>query len=668
MNKLSIFLALILPFCLLPASAQQPEEPRTDDELRALIAEAGDSEKHPGADNVTVFKWTMVEVEESGLGHIHNHELIKCLTEKGAAGLARIRLDYDPASNMVEMRSVRVLRADGTVEEISSDGAVDLPQPQRAIYWGPRMRILPIPRLAVGDALEIKTYMKGFLIAYLGDVASGGGGSSDEDGDERYIPPMRGHFYDVVYFQESRPVMLRHYTVRTPRDKPVQFEVYNGEVQSYVTFDDEYLSYSFWKRDLKPFHGEPRSAALSDITTKVVLATVQDWRDKSQWFAQVNADQFNPNDGIRAKVEELTAGKRTDDEKIAAIVHWVANNIRYSGVSMGKGEGYTLHPADMIWRNKSGVCKDKAAMGVTMLRAAGFDVWPAMTMAGSRVERIPADQFNHCITAIRTGAGEFRMVDPTWVPLSMETWSTAEGEQHYLVGTPEGELLTTTPTFEPSKNKLNISSRAVLHSDGSLTGDLVIQGEEYADQRIRRQLAQSTAATDRQAWFESLVGRIGPGASVDKVEVRYGDPMDLSEPLRVEISYHIPRFALATGDKIHFSPPMSRHLIVPAYLEAAGLDEREQPLFLWSPRFRNVTETIRLPKGFQVTRLPEDRDIDGDAASLRTHTEVDGNTLTYTYRLKIKKRTIPPEEYANLRDVIREAIDLPGDMLLLEKR
>jgi hypothetical protein len=451
----------------------------------------------------------------------------------------------------------------------------------------------------------------------------------------------------------------------------VQFEVYNGEVQSYVTFDDDHLSYSFWKKDLEPFRGEPRSADFPDVATKVVLATVQDWRDKSRWFAQVNARQFEANEGIRAKVDELISGRKTDDEKIAAIVHWVANNIRYSGVSMGKGEGYTLHPADMIWRNRSGVCKDKAAMGVTMLRAAGYDVWPAMTMAGSRVERIPADQFNHCVTAIRTGENEFRMVDPTWVPYSMETWSSAEGEQHYVVGTPEGEMLTATPTFPPEKAKLNVESIATLHADGSLTGKLTIHGEEYADQRIRRNLLQGSPARDRQAWFQEIVSALGPGAEVGNVDIGYGDLVDLSKPFRFEITYRVPAFALVSEDTIHFAPPTARHLLggrLASYLNAAGLDERTQPVFLWAPAFRNVTETIRLPKEYEVARMPENRSIDGDAASLHTHTESFGSTLNYSYRLKIKKRTVQPEEYANLKEVIREANDLPGDLVRLERR
>ena len=88
-------------------------------------------------------------------------------------------------------------------------------------------------------------------------------------------------------------------------------------------------------------------------------------------------------------------------EKIAVLTHWVADNIRYSGISMGKGEGFTLHNLKMNYTDRCGVCKDIAGTLIAFLRMAGFEAYPAMTMAGSRVESIPADHFNHCVAAVR---------------------------------------------------------------------------------------------------------------------------------------------------------------------------------------------------------------------------------------------------------------------------
>ncbi len=667
--------AAVLCLAVVPALAQEPAAPATDAALRDLVKAAGDSAANGGADRVMVFHRTTVDVEASGLAHIVDRQLVKCLTEAGAARLARLRFDYDPTSNTAEIRKVRVLRQNGSVETLDAARALDLPQPQAAIYWGPRMKLLAVPRLAVGDALEVESYTKGFLIAYLDDLRSG----ADE---ERYIPPMRGHFYDVVTFHEDIPVKLRHYEVRTPKDKPVQYEVYGGEVKSYAGFDAEHLVYRFWRENVAPFHGEPRAAAASDTQPKVVLATVGAWEDKSRWFAQVNDAQFAADTRLKAKVDELTAGLKTDDERIAAIVHWAANNIRYSGITMGKGEGYTLHPASMIYEDRSGVCKDKAGIAIAMLRAAGFSAWPAMTMAGSRVERIPADQFNHCVTALKQKDGTFRMLDPTWVPLSMETWSSAEGEQDFLVGTPEGTALARTQAFDPALNKVRLVSEAALAADGTLTGKLTLTALGVAEQRVRRELAMGAGVRERQEWFERLVAGIAPGAAVEPVAVTTAQLEDVKTPVLFEIRYRVPGYALSAPNTVLFVPPGLKHPLrvgsLAPYLDAADLETRTQPVQLGAPRQLEVEEKLTLPAGWRVTRLPKDRALDGPAAELKATIAVAprakdagakdiATTLTSSYRITVKRRLVPVDAYANFRDVVREAKSLESDLVVLEK-
>ena len=61
-------------------------------------------------------------------------------------------------------------------------------------------------------------------------------------------------------------------------------------------------------------------------------------------------------------------------EKIAVLTHWVADNIRYAGITMGEGEGFTLHNTKMNYTDRCGVCKDIAGTLISFLRMAGFEV------------------------------------------------------------------------------------------------------------------------------------------------------------------------------------------------------------------------------------------------------------------------------------------------------
>ncbi|MBD3161919.1 MAG: DUF3857 domain-containing protein, partial [Candidatus Eisenbacteria bacterium] len=507
---------LILVFLVFPSGAGGAAE-APPDSLVARIAAAGDSASFPGEDLVLVLDVTRVDVEESGLGHVRHRTLTKVLTEAGARALATRRFDYDPASNLIRIDTVRIHREDGTTEAVDPSTAIDLPAPAHLIYWGARMKLLSLPRLRVGDAVEIATYKKGFQIAYLADETEGP--------DERYVPPMRGHFYDVVLFQDDLPIVEKRYRLRVPRDKPVQYSVYNGPVSGSLRFAGDSLLYAWHALDVPAFEREPRTPDRTDLAPKVVLATVEDWPEKSRWFFEVNEPVFEADGAIRRKVEELLRGVEDEEEKMAILLHWVAQEIRYSGISMGEGEGYTLHPGIMTFHDRCGVCKDIAGMLVTMLRVAGFTTYPVMTMAGSRVERIPADQFNHCVVAVEREDGSFTMLDPTWAPFNRATWSRWEGEQHYVIGTADGEDLTAIRSFAPEESRMRIDGHARLDAAGDLHGTMTLTGKGISDGRLRSALADAPA-WDRTGAVARLLEPLGAGVEV--LDLEAVEPRDFS--------------------------------------------------------------------------------------------------------------------------------------------
>ncbi len=662
-------------FVVARSEAQEPVDPAGDAELRSLIAEAAAA--HGDAPAVVVLDRTRVRVEKSGLGHTDQRTVVLIQEDRAARDQTTLRFDYDPQSNVVDVRRVRILRADGSVREVALESVVDLPQPQRAIYWGARMKLVRVPRLAPGDALEVVTYKKGFMIAYLGDD------DKQATGDERYVPPMRGHYYDVVAFGAGRPIHRKHYTVQTVRETPLQYEIYNGAVQAKATVTDDANIHSFWLEGIPAFRAEPNAPRANDQLPKVVMATVRDWREKSRWFFGVNESQFAATPGIKAKVAELLEGKETDRDRIAAIVHWCANEIRYSGITMGKGEGYTIHPSAMTFRDRCGVCKDKAGIAVTMLREAGYSAFAAMTMAGERVESIPADQFNHCVLAVRldervsvapkpqngvfTDDKRYWLLDPTWVVFSPELWSSAESEQHVLIGTKDGEDLTITPSRPASHNRLVIRGTSTLKPGGLVEGKLTITATSYADQRVRRAIVHRSAI-DRRALFESWVGNLAPDAELVGFTDDYDALRDVRKPIALEVRYRLPGYWLPAAPGARFAAPLSHHPIRDAalvpYWGRAKSDDRKQPLFLWNTREVVLEERIAVPAGYKVHALPSAIELDHPAASLRAEWRQEGDGIVFAATIRSRQRTVAAADYAGFRDVVRMAGQLARDIVL----
>jgi len=267
---------------------------------RHLIENTGNAKDYPGSNILVIFDSTHVDVQPTGLSYVNTHRLYKILTRDGAKRMAAFKYDYDPLSAYVEIKKVVVHKKNGGKKEVDVSKVLDYPAPARMIYWGASEKMIEIGRLEPGDAVDVFLFKKGFTYALL----------QGEDDDERYIPPMRGHFYDIVEFWSSDPLLVKSYVVKAPKDKPMQYEFYNGEVQSSVVFRGDKIIYSFVKKDILPLKREPGMVAWSDVAPKLLMSTSPDWYAKSLWFYGVNEDygSFESTPEIDKKVNEILYG------------------------------------------------------------------------------------------------------------------------------------------------------------------------------------------------------------------------------------------------------------------------------------------------------------------------------------------------------------------------
>ncbi|MCU0612923.1 MAG: transglutaminase-like domain-containing protein, partial [Candidatus Eisenbacteria bacterium] len=474
-----------------------------------------------------------------------------------------------------------------------------------------------------------------------------------------FVPPQEGEFYDVVLFGEDRPVMEKTYRLTTVRAKPVQFAEYNGDLNDSVRFKGGHLVYTWTATDLAPVEDEPFSADRSDFLPKVVLSTLEDWPARARWFHETNEDQFAATEGIAATTREVIRGLSTDEDRFLALQQWVATHIRYSGLSMGEGEGYTLHPAEMIFTERSGVCKDIAGMLVAMLRSAGYETYPVMTMAGARVEDIPADQFNHCVVAVRRVDGSFLMLDPTWCAYSASHWSRAEGHQHYVIGSPEGGRLEQQPLFDED-NRITWRLECALSPHGDLSGIFRIAPSGNYDTAFRRQLAYRTPA-EREALFAGYLRGLGP--SVRIVGVTHSDPDDLWTPFSLELRFEAEGYAVGDAERMAFPSPLlailtggSKPFSLSRYTRQGP---RKTPALIWSTRWEEGEEVLRLPSGWAVADFDTSTtSLSRGSISLSAQMRAGGRNVRTTITGRIGDRYLEPVEFAAVAEASAELDDL----------
>ncbi|MDP4265867.1 MAG: DUF3857 and transglutaminase domain-containing protein [Bacteroidota bacterium] len=676
MNKY-LFSGILIAFCGICAYSQNS---RNSD----LIKSAGDAKNNDNANVVAVYDSTIVDVRETGLSYSTMHKLVKILTTTGAKENKVAVFGYDPLSADVQLKVARIYKKNGMIITLDVNKVKDYPAPARSIFWGAREKMIEFGRLEPGDAIETITFRKGFTYALLQD-------QGDED---KFIPPMKGQFYDIVEFYSKMPVKEKVYLISLPADKQLQYCFYNGESSSNFLMStdkinkeivvtnpqkvqspeagitkDEVLNrsgkniYCWTKKDIIPYKSEPSMVSPSDVAPKLLLSTTKDWFDKSLWFYNVNESykSFEVTPDVKKKVDEILKNTTDEGEKIAKLTHWVAEEVRYSGLSMGKGEGYTLHKGSVTYLDRCGVCKDKAGMLITMLRAAGFESYPAMTMAGSRIDRIPADQFNHSVAVVKRSNGQWNLLDPTWVPGVRELWSSAEQQQQFLMGIPGGVDLMTTPISPAENHYWKLNNKAVLNDKGTLEGTITLQADGQSDASIRRAFSRSYRS-EWEEYIPSAIHEFNPKAEI--LEQYYQNPDDLSKPMTIKVRYRIPEYAIINQGKIIFTPlaaanPFRDGSMTPEMYTDTTMYERAYGFRMRCSKLTEITDTTIIPDNGGVAFIPQFKTVIGKAAAFDGKYSIEkGNMLVLNAKHRMEKRVYEANEWPDFRNALAERIKM----------
>lgn len=620
-----------------------------------------DADKFSNYASVTLLDSTNVSVQPTGQGAFSVVKAIKIQNLKGVVTNRVLKYDYDPLTAAARFKVVRVYHEDGTYTEVDVSKTCDYAAPARMIYWGARQIMLQLDNLKPGDIIYYEIDKKGFTYALLG---------AENDDDSRFIPPMRGQFYDIVPFWVSEPTMRKVYRVGMPMEKELQFQSYQGECSSSMRYEDGRKVYTFAMDDVIPFDKEPNMVDLFDAAPKLMMSTTPDWMEKSRWFNKVNEDygSFNAIPEAQKKVDELIRGKKTEMEKIAVLTHWVADNIRYAGITMGKGEGFTLHNLKMNYTDRCGVCKDIAGTLVAFLRMAGFEAYPAMTMAGSRVESIPADHFNHCVAVVKLSNGTLMPLDPTWVPFCRELWSSAEQQQNYLPGIPEGSDLCVTPVSAPENHYVRIQAENRLNADGTLVGKFTISAEGQSDSNIRRIFTTGFQSEWRNTMEKQLLN-VSPRAVMKSVN--YGrSPKDYQKaPISITFTYEIPEYAMTGDGEMIFKPFVMNNLYtqVLSFLRInTDLKDRKYGFKDSCSRLVEVEEKLSLPSGYNMLGEERKISIDGEAADFGGILIQTGNKIFLDAKLSLYKRVYTADDWDDFRNSVN-AYKSFGEYIVVRK-
>ena len=613
-------------------------------------------EKYPNADSIILADTTIVKYNEDGTYTEENEYFVKANTQVGVQYVRTQTFWYDSSYSTFSVDVVELIKPTGVIalnaDKVTSEN-IDSSQMDSNIY-DPNNKLVQvlIPDFEVGDIAHIKM---------------------TRTTSKARVPNFFG---DIFGLESSYPILKYRYLISGPETLPLKSIVTRNTIKA-VDFNEEReggrINYCWEISNVPQAFPEPDMPAMYSCVGRCIVSTAKNWEEISKWYWELCEEPLNAiTPAMEEEVKTLVAGtEEKSPERLLKVFTYVSQKIRYMGVTTETvAPGYEPHPVSMTFENKHGVCRDKAALLVTMLRLAGFNSYPVLIMVGEKLDNeVPITFFNHAVVAVQfDGTDEYVLMDPT-DESTAEIFPEYLCEKSYLVAKPDGEKLRVSPPIDYHKNMVSIKTTAQLEiaKDGA---NLLSNCHTTIDFKgLNDTMYRGFFVDNDKPTIQSFIRRNLMKANSKLILTDYkllpADPSDTTKPLKLELFYDMvsPFPQSLNGSAAVIDVPKFSGVfgIVNMVMPDTSLLTRRFPLKILSTCGEEEHISIQLPNEFSEATFPKQlSNIDVSSGpfvfkyvtQLHPATGIVAPTLQLDLATAITKLEVSPEEYEDCRSAL----------------
>lgn len=564
------------------------------------------------------------------------HFAVRLLNQTGADERSQLTLYVDPTYQRLTLHWVRVQRDGKLHDRLSASRVTVLPvesELHNRIYSGEQSINLLIPDLRVGDVLEY---------AYSIDSVS---------------PNFPGHFatqYDYVW---SEPVHEQRIRLRHRLENPVRHRVHGGKVEPVVREQDGYRELVFRWKELAARQGESDVPGWYPFWPYIEFSNMGSWAELARFTADMYRRESVIGPATQARIATLEALPGTPEDRVAAALRMVQDEIRYASISIGAGS-FRPNPPDLVLERNFGDCKDKSLLLANMLQALGVEAWPALVHS-VRGRALPAAlptpyAFDHAIVRVKLG-NRVLWFDPT---ISFQGGTLATQAQadydHALVIDPETtrlEAIARSPRDGRVRDvKLLFDLSAGLEKPGRL--EITSRYGGLAADEMRRDLTNRDRV-ERESDYLNYYAGYYHGLEIEA-------PIEIEDDPRKNLITTRERYRLASGFEERDAKMLAFELYTDelyGYSNSPTTPIRTAPLALAYPAKVTQKFEVRLPEPWTIRNGTIA--INNPAFRYRSATRYSGNVLKLEYHYQALADQVAVADLSRyLRDIKRMSDDL----------
>lgn len=612
-----------------------------DLELRAALERAPKASQWPDEDYASILDIADITVKPDGTT-VAEYRLAYKLFNERARDLAEVTLPFNDGYQKVEVLSARTIRKNGSVALVArEDIRTQSPYSEYLMYDDSKTVGFSMPAIEDGCVIEYKWRIT-------------------------TKPFIAGRFSESWTFSEVYPVGLSRLTLHAPANKPYQYRVYNNDKVKPVTTlsaDGQTKTLVWEMRDVPPIDQEPDMPEMANVHCWMEISSLRDWQEMARWYNGLVKPQIAGSAALRKTVQELTAGKNSDEDKARALYDFAANRVRYVGLEFGIS-AFKPHAAAAVHDKLYGDCKDKATLLITMLSMVGIKAHPALLtaeMARPVRGQLPTlEAFNHCIAVAEIGGKD------VWLDATAETCEFGDipgsdrGSDAFVIRDGVGQF-NTIPCYSEADNSITSNSLITLKPDRS--GDMQIEmAFSGASAQEWRGYARSLTPDKRRQMVSRMVP---PGGSLKSFSMP--DGTEKTGPYVLKLNLEMKRIAKKTGGLLLLGMPT---VMGSSQRNPYTKDSRVWPIVNRQSADTRSVSTIALPEGFAIEEMPEPADIKGPLSEYRYKAakSTDGKTVTITVERITRAGSVPRSDYGKVRAFFDKMLEAQEEQMIVLRK
>lgn len=486
----------------------------------------------------------------------------------------------------------------------------------------------------------------------------------DIDLKHTFFLPVWSHGSENTSYENSI------FIVKTPVGYSFRYKEYNLPKGVEKTTQDDKDVYTWTITNLLARIDEPMTIKSLPTYPLVRLApnkfevgetkgSSETWKDLGIWMTGLLDKKDILSESTKAKMKEITSSCKNDLEKVKVVYQYMQQKTRYVSIQVGIG-GWQPFDAETVDKTSYGDCKALSNYTKALLWAVGVKSYYALVYAGASSRNIDADfasnQFNHAIVFVPIDK------DTVWLECTSQRMPCGfngdfTDDRDVLIVDGENSKLVHTRIYPATENCINRNTKVNLTDieSGAANASTKYIGLCYDDM-------MSTYYADDADKLKRITQSIElPSFSLTKfslVENRSKTP-SLDERLDLTFTNYIKKMGDVALLPLNF---MNRLSSIPDKVR-----NRKTDMCIRRSYMENDTVTYQLPKGYQVTDLPQKTEFGSKFGKYISQSTQKGGEITYIRHFELIKGTFPAQDYVDFRDFLEQISTADGVVASLKK-